>query len=348
MTRITAIVDLQFGSTGKGLLAGYLAQTQSPDVIVTAWGPNAGHTFIDADGRKFVNIALPNGIVAKPEFILLGPGSVIDPTQLLKEMELYADLLQGTNILIHEHASIVTEADRQAEQQYGFKIGSTMKGVGEAVIKKIRRLPPLNVAKHALPHTVLSSHVVGRESYNRIIDGARDILIEGAQGYSLGINSGFYPHTTSRECTAAQLQVDCAIPFDLASEMTVYGVARTYPIRVANRFDAKGNMVGTSGPCYPDQRELMWGELGREPELTTVTKLPRRIFTWSNTQISEAIRANGCDGVFLNFVNYMPQDATLPEGQPSLGDIMQSVKDAGSHVHWVGQGPTVNDVITVM
>ena len=35
------IIDLQYGSTGKGLLAGYLAETMQPDVLAAAWMPNA-------------------------------------------------------------------------------------------------------------------------------------------------------------------------------------------------------------------------------------------------------------------------------------------------------------------
>ena len=64
MKQINVIVDLQFGSTGKGLLAGYLAETTKPDTVITAWAANAGHTYINADGRKFVHTMLANGIVS--------------------------------------------------------------------------------------------------------------------------------------------------------------------------------------------------------------------------------------------------------------------------------------------
>ena len=41
------IIDLQFGSTSKGILAGVLAEKRLPDTICTAWGANAGYTYID-------------------------------------------------------------------------------------------------------------------------------------------------------------------------------------------------------------------------------------------------------------------------------------------------------------
>jgi len=34
--QIKAIIDLQFGSTGKGLLAGYIANRFKPDTLITA------------------------------------------------------------------------------------------------------------------------------------------------------------------------------------------------------------------------------------------------------------------------------------------------------------------------
>jgi adenylosuccinate synthase len=335
------IVDLQFGSTGKGLFAGYLAKQIQPDTLIAAWAPNAGHTFIDAAGRKFVNIALPNGIVAPSvKRILLGPGSVIDPDRLMWEMAEYHDVLKGKEIIIHPHAAVVSKEDRNAEREYGFRIGSTMKGVGEAVIRKVRRAEPFNVAKFALQGTPLADLVMGQHYYDEAMDAAQVAVVEGAQGYSLGMNSGFYPYTTSRECTVQQLLVDCAIPIGLpnsTSQTTVYGVARTFPIRVANRFDAEGVQVGTSGPCYFDQDEIEWKDIGLEPELTTVTKLPRRIFTFSEEQIRQAIRMNGVDHVFLNFCNY------FPPGDPRLWQIVRSIEQYAP-VGWFGFGATEDHI----
>lgn len=74
------------------------------------------------------------------------------------------------------------------------------------------------------------------------------------------------------------------------------GTARVHPIRVG----------GNSGPCYPDQTEITWSDLGIEPELTTVTQRVRRVFTWSQQQIEEAISVCCPTDVFLNFCNYDP------------------------------------------
>lgn len=344
MKQLHYIVDLQFGSTGKGLLAGKMAEEIRPDTLITAWGPNAGHTYIDATGEKYVNIALPNGIVS-PDLkrILIGPGSIINPEIMMAEIRQYERLLDGVEILIHPHAAVVTEAMREAERKYGFQIGSTMKGVGEAVINKIRRDPRnINIAREALKLHVLEEHVVTEQEYNAAVNEAEIAIVEGAQGYSLSINHGFYPYTTSRDCTVQQLNVDCGLPRKIGCQPMVHGVARTFPIRVANRFDDEGKQIGTSGPCYPDQREITWDELGMKPELTTVTKLPRRIFTFSEQQVAEAICMNGVDNVFLNFANYMGDrlDDHYPE---KLNEIIDAI-DRYAHVRWLGWGPSALDV----
>lgn len=350
MKDLHIITDLQYGSTGKGLFAGYLAETLRPDTLITAWGPNAGHTYVNRQGTKFVNIALPNGIVSpNVKRILIGPGSVINPDILRDELERYYQYIpHRSDVLIHPHAAVVTEYHRHLERGYAFKIGSTMKGVGEAMISKIRRDPDrMNIASHAMPAD-LSALVCSVEQYNMAMDQAKVGLLEGAQGFSLSINHGQYPYTTSRDCTTTQLLTDCAVPVDATDEMTIYGVCRTYPIRVANRWETieesvdlneigKLRQIGTSGPCYPDQAEIQWESIGREPELTTVTKLPRRIFTFSEEQIKQAIRMNGVDFVFLNFCNYMERD------KPSLLRVIETIEQYAP-VNWTGWGPSFDDV----
>lgn len=339
MKELHMIVDLQYGSCGKGLLAGYLAETLKPDTIITAWSPNSGHTYINAEGRKMVNISLPNGIVS-PNLrqILIGPGSIIDPDRLFEESVQYQDLLGNAMLLIHESAMVVGDRHRRAEAEYAFKIGSTMKGVGEALIEKISRRNPACLAGAALMGTPFESSVVSASEYNRALARSELAIIEGSQGFSLSINQGMYPYTTSRDCTVHQLLSDCAVPRKLFDNTRVHGVARTYPIRVANRYDGEGNMIGTSGPCYTDQEEITWDDIGIEPELTTVTKLPRRVFTWSSTQVRDAIHMNGVDDVFLNFANYADDEY--------LNMCVETIESESS-LRWIGYGPTINDIMHV-
>jgi adenylosuccinate synthase len=338
------IIDMQYGSTGKGLLAGYLAEKYQPDVVVTAWGPNAGHTYINSNGRKFVHRMLANGIVSPAlRAVLIGPGSVIDLDCLQREILDCKDLMKGKVVVIHPHAVIVGQKHRETEAR-NVKIGSTMKGTGAAVIQRIERDPDNSVvACDNIPNEFFDKlHFNGIECicsdslYQTIVKRAKLIQIEGAQGFSLSMYHGFYPYTTSRDVTPAQVMADCALPIGL--KPLVYGTLRTFPIRVANRYDEDGKQLGTSGPFYRDQKELEWSDIGLEPELTTVTKLPRRIFSFSRDQLRHAMHYCAPDKVFLNFANYLTDHETL-----ELIDAIESEHGEGL-VEWVGTGPGVDDV----
>lgn len=341
--QIRVLVDLQYGSTGKGLIAGYLSETEGFDTVMTAWAPNAGHTYISKAGRKYIHTHLANGVVSPYlRRIMLGPGSLINPAQLHAEIEECADHLRNVDIMIHPHAAVVTDRHVQEEAGPMTKIGSTKKGVGAAMIQRIRRDPDdQNVASNFID--VLGPYVVTTEQYRDALGEARNILVEGAQGYGLSMYHGFYPFTTSRDVSVWQLMADVAIPYSMTvgtfkqDLIRVIGTARTYPIRVANRYDEQGTQVGYSGPCYDDQLEISFEDIGQKTELTTVTKLPRRIFTFSAKQIREAIRYNGVQDVFLNFVNYVRDERELIS-------IVQSIEGAGARVNWVGCGPAFGDV----
>lgn len=350
--KLSIIMDLQFGSTGKGLLAGYLAKRDQPDTLVTAWAANAGHTFIDIGGTKYVHTMLANGVVSpNVKRVLIGPGSVLDLDNLYKELKQCSDLLYNQHgekvaILVHEHAAVIEQRHRDEEAGPMTKIGSTKKGCGAAAIQRIRRNPDdLNTAGSGNydDHPVfndpaIACRVVTAHQYGMGLDMAEVIQVEGAQGHSLSMYHGFYPYTTSRDVSVAQVLADCAIPAGWLRHAKVIGTARTFPIRVANRHDEQGKQVGWSGPPYMDQRELTFEELGQETELTTVTKLPRRIFTFSALQIKEAIRQNSVDEVFLNFANYC-------RSQNELEDIVRKIIEAGAPVRYFGYGPTVADVV---
>jgi adenylosuccinate synthase len=344
MKNVTLICDLQFGSTGKGLIAGYLAKRDKPDVIVTAWSMNAGHTFIDSNGRKFVHCMLANGVVSPNlKYILIGPGSQIGIDRLMQEASDCKDLLQGACVLIHEHACIIHPRHIEKENCTMTGIGSTKKGCGAALIEKIERSRfNATIIARGLAEKIfdmgalrgVNVQVVDANTYDAVVDCASRIQVEGAQGYSLGINSGFYPFVTSRECTPAQIMTDCGIP--LRKLKTVVGTMRTYPIRVANRYDDTGKQVGYSGPCYPDQRELDWEDIGAPAELTTVTQLPRRIFTFSEEQTRKALRACSPDEIFLNFMNYLSPDKQR--------QLFYRITQLGGFVRYAGHGPTVDNV----
>lgn len=342
MHKAHLVMDFQYGSTGKGLIAGYLAKREDYDSVVCSFAANAGHTYIDKSrGIHMMTQQLPTGISSPTvKNVFIGPGSLIHIPTLIKEIELYSDMLRGKRLLIHPHAAIIYDDHMEAEIQIGqTKMGSTAKGVGAAMIERIRRGAGgrQNVAK--MEKEYLHPWIVTKEEYTSEISKAENILIEGAQGYGLSMYHGFYPYTTSRDVTPWQIAADCGLPYKWASYIKIIGTLRTFPIRVNNR-------DGSSGPGYPDQQEIPWSQIGVEPELTTVTKLARRLFTFSQMQLNDALFH--CGGywdtkLFLNFANYMqPYD---------LQDLMKAIEEANPNklnppkIEWLGFGPDDDQVI---
>ena len=302
MKKVDLIIDLQFGSTGKGLIAGYLAETNKYDTVINANMPNAGHTYINVEGREWMHKVLPNGIVSPNlKRVMIGAGSVFSIAQLQKEIEGSKDLLKGVDIMIHPNAVVLQDEHREMEQSNLSRISSTMQGSMAATISKMMRDPENNpTAKGYNDEYYEGSEIWDMvctiDQWHDALMNSNKILAEGAQGYSLGLNGKFWPFCTSRDCTPARFMADMAIPLPYLNK--VIGTARCHPIRVGNTAD------GYSGDVYLDQVELSFEELGQETELTTVTKRPRRIFSYSRQQMKDAIFDCMPDEIFLNFCNY--------------------------------------------
>jgi adenylosuccinate synthase len=348
--KVDLVMDFQYGSTGKGLIAGYLAKREEYDTVICAFATNAGHTYIDREENLHVMTQqLPTAAVVSKTVknILLGPGSLIHMATLMHEIEQNEARLVGKRIMIHPQAAVVEGYHAEQEREWGMaKIGSTTKGVGAAMIERIKRSPDRpNTVHERWIGTSFEQYVVTEEEYRTALLGSENVLIEGAQGFSLSLYHGQYPYTTSRDVTPWQILADCGVPYRWASHVHVIGTCRTFPIRVNNR-------EGSSGPNYPDQKELSWDhftEQGIAPELTTVTKLKRRIFTFSQKQIQEAVFH--CGGywdtrIFLNFANYCASGTELRE-------IVNQIEAPGPlnynppRVVWIGYGDDDTDIVSV-
>lgn len=325
MKKVDLIVDMQYGSTGKGLIAGYLAEQNGYDTVINANMPNAGHTFINSEGRKWIHKVIPNGIVSPNiKRVMIGPGSVFSPKQLHTEWTESEDILKNVQLLIHPNAVPLRKEHIYLDQDVCNRIGGTGQGSGAALQAKINRTA--HIAKDYL--FWCSKYVVTHEEWNQALIDSNKILAEGAQGFSLGISERFYPYCTSRDCTPARFLADMGIPVQMLNE--VIGVMRTYPIRSG----------GNTGPCYPDQKELTWDELNLIPELATVTKKERRIFTLSKQQTEDAMFGIMPNSIFLNFCNYVSPDKI--ESVINYIDFVASKYNG--KIKYLGYGPSSNNI----
>lgn len=333
---VDLIVDLQYGSTGKGLIAGYLAEENGYDTVINANMPNAGHTYINADGRKWMHKVLPNGIVSPNlKRVMIGAGSVFDIDRLMEEIENSKDLLHdGVAILIHPMAAVLDkERHMKIEQGIAQSIGSTGQGSMAALTEKMMRDPDNQsiVARDVAKYDErIAPYVCTVAEWDLALMASQKILAEGAQGFSLSISQEFYPFCTSRDCTPARFLADMGIPLPMLNK--VIGVARCHPIRVG----------GTSGGHYKDQVETTWEGIGQPEERTTVTNKVRRVFTFSFEQMQKAMWNCQPDEVFLNFCNYLEeagwQDVAMQIDHAALS------RYCDAYVRYLGFGPTFSDI----
>jgi adenylosuccinate synthase len=340
MAKIDVIVDLQFGSTGKGALAGWLSEAMEYDAVISVNMPNAGHTAYSPDtDQKFIHKVLPSGIFSgNLKTIGIGPGSVFSLDRLEEEWKAVCEYRPGLTLMIHEAAGLLQPEHKEKEQATLSRISSTMQGSAEAMISKIRREEGAIVKYHSgviadrLNKYDGSVIIVSQPEWLRKLSKSYRILLEGSQGYSLSISAGFYPFCTSRDCTPARVIADASLPVSWLRH--VYGSARVHPIRVGNTPD------GYSGDWYPDQRELSFKDLGVEPELTTVTQRVRRIATFSFAQMKEAMQMAFPHKVFLNFYQYDEIASQMAEVE-----IAEIADDIGcGAVGLRGFGPRPDDI----
>lgn len=348
--KASVLLDAQFGSTGKGLAAAYLhkhvrnAVDHDKLICMTNAAPNAGHTTVMEDGRKFVTFHMPTlGVLCPNAMIVLNAGAIIDINTLVKEVH---DLGVNPNrVWIHQNAAVITERDRVAEkvrESSQTKIGSTQKGVGAALARKVERSGA--IAKNFAKALSEAGFRIYDMDFNEFLAKGYAMMIETPQGMGLSLNNGFYPYCTSREVSVAQSLSDAGVsPKNLHK---VLATMRTFPIRVGNIVDDEGVQIGWSGPVYDDQMELNWSAHfpGITPERTTVTQRVRRIFTFSDMQYRQALLRLTPDYVHVGFCDYLRDAAQFA----SFVDRLDKIEaDAGVYPSRVYSfGPSVSDVMT--
>lgn len=361
--KFNVVVDGQWGSCGKGLIASYLAQKHGVEVASTNNLPNAGHTAVLEDGSKFVSKILPVSLFLNTQGqnvkAYIGPGAGFNLKQLFKEMK--ECQVAPEQVRIHPRAMVVTEKHAALERgdldEQGTKhIASTMQGSGAVQSEKLMRGSEVKLARDFPELEGMIVHDWLDEVHGTM-DGSM-WLHEGSQGFSLGVNHGsHYPQCTSRECTTARELMDMGLAPQQVGD--VYVVIRPLPIRVGNVVE-DGKQVGYSGDCYSDQTEISWAdvkEMSGYPddfdlkEMTTVTKRLRRVFTFSMDQVRKACMVNGATKLALNFANYLDYKCFQTSGN-NIEDLPPAVRlfiselerELNLPVALIGTGPGVNHV----
>jgi adenylosuccinate synthase len=346
---VTMVIDLQFGSTGKGKVAYHEAKQYAQPFFVRTGGPNSGHT-IHRGEKEFIFRQLGAGAVLSDSLNFLSAGCVIDEERLLWEIEQCG--LPKDRLIIDPRAILLEQADRDNEAGRVAKMGTTASGNGEAMIRRMRREGTARFAgDSARLREVAEIRSVAPILHEGIKHG-EDIVVEGVQGFALSVfHSPCYPFCTARDTTASAFASEVGLAPKHIDR--VVGVMRAFVIRVG----------GNSGPL---RDEIDWETIQREsgapdvkPELTSVTKRLRRVgrFDWDLAKMAcdynapDALAIMGVDR--LDYLNTGKRsNEVVGLGDPALTDktwdFLNRVEEVtGCWVDWVGTGFHSDDILRV-
>ena len=321
------VIGTQWGDEGKGKVVDLLAE-QADIIVRFQGGHNAGHTLVIED-KVFKLSLLPSGIVREDKITVIGNGVVLDPWELLKEIELVKS--QGVNIdptrlMIAENTPLILPyhkaLDQSREQATDTKIGTTGRGIGPAYEDKAGRRAikasdlndtrllndRLKVAAEyhdfdqrdllvellEIRHDILQYVGPVAEWLNAQTDAGKNIVFEGAQGSMLDVDFGTYPYVTSSNTLAGMASIGTGVPHNRIPN--VIGITKAYTTRVGEGpmitelFDDIGNHLSTVGK-----------------EKGTVTGRDRRCGWFDATQVRKTCMINGVTGIALTKIDVLDE-----------------------------------------
>lgn len=355
--KMNVVYGGQAGSEAKGKQAAFLADKFGIKIFACNLSPNAGHTVLLDDGRKVVTHHIPVGVagctVPERARVVIGPAAIINIEKLKYEVENLKTMgiLDPQNITIDSRASVIDDEAIKEEEKTMLKIGSTAQGVG---ITRSRRIMRNDVKIRDFASTIRMWGLKVQPDTTSYVMNLMDmmdetVLYEMGQGFDLCLDHGVDPrYCTSRNCTPMQALADMGIPVQMLGH--TYAVIRTYPIRVNNR-------EGSSGP-YPSN-EITWGEVRNRcgapddiTEITTTTKLVRRVFEFSWQQIGKMMDVCRPDFLCVQFANYLDwgiyeqkkMKSTKVESFVNVLDALYE-KNEKPIIGYVGTGPKHSHMI---
>ena len=326
----TVVVGGFFGDEGKGKIISYLAIKDNPKIIVRGGaGPNAGHTIKDGDTVYKVRM-LPSGFLNKDSKVMIGPGVVINPDVLHKEI---SDFDASGRSFVDKHCGVIEETHllQDSKGELKSKIGSTGSGTGPANADRAMRV--LSLAKD---FDSLSSLVTDVPlEINTALDNGESVLVEGTQGTFLSLWHGTYPYVTSKDVTASGICADVGLGPTRVDEVII--VFKSYVTRV-------GTGPLANELTLEDAEKKGWSEFG------TVTGRQRRAADFDFDLARRSIMLNGAtqiaitklDVLFAECAKKTAFDELSDDAKAFIANIENRLK---LPVTIIGTGPEISHVV---
>jgi adenylosuccinate synthase len=326
----TVIVGGFYGDEGKGKIISYLAMKDNPVIAVRGGaGPNAGHT-IEHGNKKYKVRMLPSAFLNKNTRLLIGPGVVVSPEILLKEIEEFG---VSDRSFVDFQCGIIEESHKAADSQGRLKesIGSTGSGTGPANADRAMRT--LKLAKDIDSLALYLEDVPNAINY--ALQQNENVLVEGTQGTFLSLWHGTYPYVTSKDVTASGICSDIGLgPKNVTDVMVVF---KAYVTRVGT-----GPLKNELSPEQTTAKG--WQEIG------TVTGRQRRAAEFDFELAKRAIMLNSATQIAITkldviFPECVHMQSFLDLSSPAKYFIKSIEDQLKVPVTLIGTGPDVNDII---
>jgi len=319
-----------FGDTGKGKVISYLALKDKVAVTARAGvGPNAGHTVLYKD-KEYKMRMLPSSFVYEKCRLLIGPGVLVNPDVLLREIELTKS---EERVGIDPQCAIIEarhiEADKKGQLAEQIKTTGTGTGPCNAeralrTVKLAREIPDLRKFLLDVPLEV-----------NRAIDEGKNVLIEGTQGTYLSLYHGTYPYCTSKDVTASAACSDVGVGPKKVDEVII--VFKAFTTRVG-----AGPLPGEVPPEEAEKRG--WREIA------TVTGRPRRAAPFSYELAKRAVMLNSAtqaavtklDVLFPECKGVKSYDALSQGARMFIENVEKEIK---TPITLIGTGPDALEIV---
>ncbi len=326
----TVVVCGFFGDTGKGKVISYLALMDKMAVTARAGvGPNAGHTVVYG-GKTYKMRMVPSGFINEKCRLLIGPGVLVDPNILLKEVEIanaWDRMGVDPQCAIIEPKHI--EADRKG--YLASEIKTTGTGTGPCNVDRV-----LRIAKVARDVPELGKFLKDVPlEVNTALDKGENVLIEGTQGTYISLWHGTYPYVTSKDVSAAAACSDVGV-----------GPTRVDDVLVV--FKAFTTRVG-GGPL---PGEISWEEAERRgwAELAAVTGRRRRAAPFSFDLAKRAVMLNGATQAAVTKIDVVYPECkaakTFDELSGEAKKFIEKIEqEIGVSVTLIGTGPETMEIV---
>jgi adenylosuccinate synthase len=330
MANVNILVGAQWGDEGKGKWIDVLA-SEADIVARFQGGNNAGHTLY-TKGQKVVLHQIPSGIFRDDQIAVLGAGVVVNPTELIKEIEKVRQFVKINPdcLWISEKANLITPwhiaKDVADEESSDRPIGTTKRGIGPAYSDKASRkgLRMIDYVRDDSRHSWcesmsqtcpgfkehyrhhqelwqafhdeainLAPFVCDAEHRIRVaMNKGKNILLEGAQGTLLDVNHGTFPYVTSSSTISGGALASLGIPPQSVSK--VYGIAKGYVTRVGE------------GPFPTELDDAVGAAIAKKgQEFGATTGRPRRCGWFDGVAMRYSAAINGFTDLFINKIDVL-------------------------------------------